>query len=452
MSGRGAIAPAILVAIALVACSDDDDAATPTATDVAATDASDDAPATSGGATTTATQSTAVGQPTTAPQPSGTTTPTGSGVVATTSAPTTPPGPPATFGNPVVAIERVAQVELPVALAARPGDAGLYVVDQDGKVIRIVVDPGAEPQTVEVADVTDRTSADGERGLLGLAFSADGALAWLDYTDNNGDTVVAEYPVAADGTFDVGAERVLLTIDQPYPNHNGGDLALGPDGMLYVAMGDGGSGGDPERRASDPTNLLGKLLRIDPTPSGDAAYTIPADNPFATGSMGGIAGAPEVWSWGLRNPWRIAFDPVTHELWIADVGQNAIEEVDAVSATEHPAGWGANFGWSAFEGNDRFNEDVPDPGNLVFPVWTFTHAEGCSISGGAVYRGTAIPELAPAYVYSDYCAGRVWAFDLASGRNVELVNGLDQVSAVRAGPDGELYVLERSGGVNRLVP
>ena len=199
---------------------------------------------------------------------------------------------------------------------------------------------------------------------------------------------------------------MLLQIDQPYPNHNGGDLALGPDGMLYVAMGDGGSGGDPERRASDPTNLLGKLLRIDPAPSGDAAYSIPADNPFATGSMGDVAGAPEVWAWGLRNPWRIAFDPATAELWIADVGQNRIEEIDAVGPTaDHPAGWGTNFGWSAFEGNDRFNDDVADPGNLVFPVWTYTHDEGCSISGGAVYRGTVIAGLAPAYVYSDYCAG-----------------------------------------------
>ena len=137
--------------------------------------------------------------------------------------------------------------------------------------------------------------------------------------------------------------------------------------------------------------------------SGDAPYTIPADNPFATGSMGDIAGAPEVWAWGLRNPWRIAFDPATADLWIADVGQNEIEEIDAVGPTaDHPAGWGANFGWSGYEGNNRYNDDVPDPGNLIFPVWTYTHAEGCSISGGEVYRGTAIAELEPAYVYSDY--------------------------------------------------
>ena len=150
--------------------------------------------------------------------------------------------------------------------------------------------------------------------------------------------------------------------------------------------------------------------------------------------MGDIAGAPEVWAWGLRNPWRIAFDPVTADLWIADVGQNEVEEIDAVGPTaEHPAGWGDNFGWSAYEGNDRFNDDVADPGNLVFPVWTYTHAEGCSISGGEVYRGAAIAELQPAYVYSDYCGGKLWAFDLASGRNGCWRKAWTRRQAIRAG-------------------
>jgi glucose/arabinose dehydrogenase len=440
---HGQIVFAALAVVALAACSDDDDGAVPTAIDLVPTAA----PITSNDATTTAPQ----------PPPSGATTvPSGSGTATVASGEVAPPPPTAAapvFGEPVVAVAEVAQVDQPVGLAVRAGDPALYVIGQDGTVFRIALDPGGDSQVAEVADLTDRTSANGERGLLGIAFSADGTLAWLNYTDDGGNTVVAEYPVAADGMFDVDAERVLLQIDQPYPNHNGGDLALGPDGMLYVAMGDGGSGGDPERRASDPTNLLGKLLRIHPAPSGDAAYSIPADNPFATGSMGDVAGAPEVWAWGLRNPWRIAFDPATAELWIADVGQNRIEEIDVVGPTaDHPAGWGTNFGWSAFEGNDRFNDDVADPGNLVFPVWTYTHDEGCSISGGAIYRGTVIAGLAPAYVYSDYCAGAVWAFDVASGRNVVLAEGLDAVAAVRAGPDGELYVLERSGGVNKLIP
>ena len=363
-------------------------------------------------------------------------------------APSSSPAPEPVVGEPVVAVEVVAELDSPIGLGVRPGDESLYVIEQAGHVVR--VSPSGE--TVEVADIDDRTDGAGEQGLLGIAFSPDATTAYLDYTDGDGDTVVAAYPVADDGTFDVDAERIMLTIDQPYPNHNGGDLMTGPDGMLYVAMGDGGSGGDPERRASDPENLLGKLLRIDPTPSADAPYTVPADNPFVGGALGDLVGAPEVWSWGLRNPWKIAFDPLTSSLWIADVGQNAIEEVNVVDPTpDHPAGWAVDFGWSAFEGNDRYNDDVPDPGNLTFPVWTYGHDTGCSISGGAVYRGTAIAELAPAYVYSDYCSGVLWAFDPASGRNLELLDGLGGVAAVRAGPDGEIYVVEQSGAVSRLV-
>lgn len=436
-----ASATVVAAAAALTACSDDDAAPTPAP-------GSASAPATvpGGGDTTAATAPVVSAAQTTA----GATDAPSTTAPADTAAETT--AAPAVFGDPVVALQPVADVDEPVGMAVRPGDAALYVVGQGGTVFRIAFDAGGAAQVDAVADLTDRTGADGERGLLGIAFSRDGTLAWLDYTDNDGDTVVAEYPVAIDGTFDVGAERVLLHIDQPYPNHNGGDLQLGPDGMLYVAMGDGGSGGDPERRASDPATLLGKLLRIDPAPAGDAPYTIPADNPFATRSMGAVAGAPEVWSWGLRNPWRIAFDPVTADLWIADVGQNAVEEIDVVGpSADHPAGWAANFGWSGYEGNDRFNDDVPDPGDLIFPVWMYTHAEGCSISGGEVYRGTAIAGLTPAYVYSDLCGGTVWAFDVTSGRNEVLVDGLEQVVAVRTGPDGELYVLQHGGAVGKLV-
>jgi glucose/arabinose dehydrogenase len=438
---------ALGVVVLLAACGDDDDAAVDTGS-------ASTVPATTSSATgATTTQLTA--------QPPGTQPP-GTQPPGTQSAGTQPAGtpgatlPPATepvFGDPVVASERVAELDQPIGLGVRPGDDALYVVEQAGHVVRVTL-PGGEAQMAVVADVSDRTSADGERGLLGLAFAPDGSMAYLDYTDLGGNTVVAEYPVAADGTFDVAAERVLINIGQPYPNHNGGDLAIGPDGMLYIAMGDGGSGGDPQRRASDPTNLLGKLLRIDPNPSGDSQYTIPPDNPFATGAMGDVAGAPEVWAWGLRNPWKFTFDPVTSDLWIADVGQNVVEEVDHVTpSAEHPAGWGANFGWSAFEGNDRYNDDVDDPGNLVFPVWTYQHGDdGCSISGGAVYRGAAIAGLSPAFVYGDLCSGRVWAFDAASGRNVQLLDGFSQLAAIRTGPDGELYVLEQAGGLDRLVP
>ena len=324
----------------------------------------------------------------------------------------------------------------------------MFVVGQAGLVVRFVA---GEPAIV--ADLTDRTAANGEQGLLGLAFSPDGTTAYLDYTDATGNTVIAEYPVDSDGRFDVDAERILLSVDQPYGNHNGGDLEFGSDGTLLIALGDGGSGGDPERRASDPTSLLGSLLRIDPRPGDGRPYTIPSDNPFADGRFNGISGAPEVWAWGLRNPWRFAFDPVTGDLWIADVGQNEFEEINLVAPVgDTIAGRGADFGWSAFEGAERFNADVPDPGDTVLPVLTYRHGDdGCSVSGGVPYRGTAIPELVSAYVYSDWCSGIVWALDLPGNRNLTLADGFESVSAVRTGPDGEIYVIERTGTLHRLV-
>jgi glucose/arabinose dehydrogenase len=223
---------------------------------------------------------------------------------------------------------------------------------------------------------------------------------------------------------------------------------------LIIALGDGGSGGDPDRHASDPTDLLGGLLRIDPNPSAGAPYTIPADNPFADGEHDGVAGAPEVWAWGLRNPWKIAFDPVNGDLWIADVGQNRFEEVNHVAPTDPgvPAGGGIDFGWSAFEGTSRFDDDVADTGSMTPPVVTYGRDSGSSISGGAPYRSDVIAGLAPAYVYSDFGSGTIWALDLASGRNLTLLTEAGSVAAVRSGPDGELYVVDISGPVSRIVP
>ncbi len=364
-----------------------------------------------------------------------------------TTATTSPPLAEPRVGDPQVASVEVGRFDQPVDLKFRRGDPAMYIVEQPGRVVRYLDD-----LATTVADIGDRTTADSERGLLGLAFSPDGRRAYLDYTTLNGDTVVAEYPVLADGMFGIDAERVVLTVDQPFGNHNGGDLQFGADGMLYIALGDGGSGGDPRRNASDPSTLLGSILRIDPTPTGEAAYSIPPDNPFANGTFNGVQGAPEVWSYGLRNPWRIAFDPLNGDLWIADVGQNAVEEVDVVSPTDgEPAGRGANFGWSAWEGTQRYNEDV-DAADAVPPVLTYLHGnDGCSVSGGAPYRGSAIPDLEPAYVYSDFCSGIVWALDLAGGRNLTLLDGFERVSAIRVGPDGELYVLELGGTISRLV-
>lgn len=366
---------------------------------------------------------------------------------ATTPAGSMPDAPPATANPdvvPSVGVDTIGEFDAPVDLAVRPGDPARYVVEQAGRVIR--ADDG---DTADVLDITDLTDADGERGLLGLAFHPTQPVAYVNYTDaDTGSTVVAEYAVGAEGGFDGGSGRVVLEIDQPYPNHNGGGLAFGPDGFLYIGTGDGGSRGDPERRATDPFDLLGKLLRIDPHTDGPTAYAVPSDNPYADGA----AGAPEVWALGLRNPWRFGFDEPTGDLWIADVGQADIEEINRVTPTaERPAGYGAHFGWSAYEGNARYNDDVAEPARHTAPVWTYSHDDGCSVSGGMVYRGAAVPDLDGWYLYADYCAGTLWGYDAATGRNIELATGLGPVTAVRPGPDGEAYVLTHDGPILRVT-
>ena len=335
----------------------------------------------------------------------------------------------------------------PVDLAWRDGDPGLYVVERDGTIVRL-----AEGEPTTVLDITDLTEGDGERGLLGLAFDPDGDLAYINYTDNRGWTIIAEYQVDPDGTFRTDEARVVLEIEQPYANHNGGDLTFGPDGMLYIGMGDGGSGGDPERRATDMSSLLGKLLRIDPTLADGQAYSVPADNPF----VGQEGAAPEIWSSGLRNPWRFSFDRETGDLWIADVGQNAIEEIDVAPASGGvDAGKGLSFGWSAFEGTERFNDDVPADGHVP-PIHTYTHADGCSVSGGTRARGDGAGTLAGWYVYGDYCSGTVWALEvtgqgasMAPGRNVA-IGTVEGLTAIVDGPGGELYAVSLQGPVLRL--
>jgi glucose/arabinose dehydrogenase len=214
--------------------------------------------------------------------------------------------------------------------------------------------------------------------------------------------------------------------------------------MLYIGMGDGGSANDPERRATDLTSLLGKLLRIDPRPSGGRPYSIPPDNPFV-GAGDDVRG--EIWASGLRNPWKFTFDPDTGELWIADVGQNEFEEVDVVApdGSGSAAGRGLSFGWSAFEGTERFNDDIAADGHIA-PVLTYDHGDGCSISGGAPYRGRAVPDLVGMYVFSDYCSGTIWALDLPTQRTLVL-DSRSGVTSIVAGPDQELYVLSPDGTV-----
>ena len=316
----------------------------------------------------------------------------------------------APLGDPTVSLAEIDGFSRTVDMSWRPTDGQMYVVEQDGRVVMLT---DGEPAAVAL-DMTDLTSAAGERGLLGLAVSADGTLAYVDYTDNDGNTQIDEYVIDTDGTFDPATRREVLGFDQPYPNHNGGDLAFGPDDMLYIGTGDGGSGGDPDRRALDLGEWLGKMLRIDPRPSADAAYTIPPDNPFV-----GVDGArPEIWSIGLRNPWRFSFDRSTGDLWIADVGQGQWEEVDVAWASDG-GGRGLNFGWSAWEGNHRFNDDQ-SPDGVTPPIHEYEHVGAdCSISGSALYRGTAIPALVGWYVFADYCSGQVRALQIADRAVVE---------------------------------
>jgi glucose/arabinose dehydrogenase len=227
---------------------------------------------------------------------------------------------------------------------------------------------------------------------------------------------------------------------------------FGPDGYLYIGLGDGGSGGDPERYALDASSRLGKLLRIDPTATAGAPFTVPDDNPFV-----GVDGAdPTIWSIGLRNPWRFAFDEPTGDLWIADVGQNEVEEVNrSVPSTDGSgAGRGVSYGWSAFEGNDRFNDDESGDGHEP-PVVTYRHEDGnCSVGGGAVYRGTAIPDLRGWYVYGDYCSGRIWGYDPTSSPESPVIvelGSLGTLSAISPDASGELIAVANDGTLARLT-
>lgn len=347
----------------------------------------------------------------------------------------------------LVGVVLFATVGQPVGIATRPGDDRLFAIAQSGLVVPV---SAAGVAGTPVLDISALTRADQEQGLLGMAFDPAAPLAYVDYTDLDGDTHIDEYRVGPDGLLDAASRRQLMMIDQPYRNHNGGQLAFGADGDLYIGMGDGGSAGDPQRRAIDTSVLLGKILRIQPQASEGQPYSIPNGNPFID-----IPGArPEIWSIGLRNPWRFSFDVLTRDLWIADVGQNNWEEID-VGWADSGGGRADNYGWSAFEGTHRFNSDQPVDG-AVPPIFEYSHGDaGCSISGGAVYRGSAIPDLQGLYVYGDYCAGNIMALTI-SNRRVDHQSPIGKatgVSAVQTGPDGELYVTSvESDSIYKIVP
>ena len=361
-----------------------------------------------------------------------------------------PPGPTGTLELQLVA----SGLSSPLYLTAPPGDARLFIVEQAGS-IRIV--RAGQLLARPFLDIRDRVASGGEEGLLGLAFHPDYAsndYFYVDYThlNNAGDTlytVIERYTVsAAPDSADSASHKLILRIVQPYSNHNGGLVMFGPDRMLYIGTGDGGSGGDPQNRAQNPDSLLGKLLRIDV--DGGDPYVNPPSNPY----VGTANGRGEIWALGLRNPWRFAFDRVAGLLYIADVGQNLWEEVDVA-----PAGQAAlNYGWRIMEGTHCFNPTSCSTTGLVQPAVEYGHANnGCSITGGFVYRGTRAPSLVGQYFYSDYCSGWMRSFSYANGAvagqtSWSLNVSLGNVLSFGEDSAGELYVLSAGGSIYRIAP
>jgi glucose/arabinose dehydrogenase len=347
-------------------------------------------------------------------------------------------------GQGGVRLEKVGSFDQPVYVTQPAGERNdLFVVEQPG---RVVVVRNGKVSSKPFLDVSGQVSCCGEQGLLSIAFAPDyrqSGHVYADFTDTAGDTRVVEYTRSSSDplTVDPATARTVLAVNQPYPNHNGGQLQFGPDGDLYVGLGDGGSEGDPNRLGQDLSTPLAKILRI--TPSGG----VPKDNPFV-----GRAGArPETFAYGLRNPWRFSFDSRTGDLWIGDVGQDNWEEVDGITFRDAA---GANFGWSAFEGDQPFNSDQHAAG-AVRPVLTYSHANGCSVTGGYVVRDRSLPTLYGRYLYGDFCNGVLRSFTAIPGRPAtdDRALGLQVPSLSSFGLDsaGHVYATSLNGPVYRLV-
>jgi glucose/arabinose dehydrogenase len=361
--------------------------------------------------------------------------PSSPGPTTASTAPAPPGSPsPAVAPSPEFRLELVAEgLSQPVYVATPPGDTRRLFIVEKGGTIRILEDGALLP--VPFLDLTDQVSTATEQGLLSLAFSPAYAVDrrfYVYYTDLAGDTAVVRYSArqSEPDRADPATRAVILTVDQPYANHNGGQLQFGPDGRLYVGLGDGGGAGDPRDYGQDPRVRLAKILRIDVGVSPTRAAT---------------------YAYGLRNPWRFSFDPANGDLWIGDVGQDRWEEIDYLRAGAPP---GANFGWSYFEGDHVFRRQPIDRTRLESPVFEYPHTRGCSVTGGYVYRGRAIPALAGHYVFGDFCSGRVWIMNGPEGSVVEapVSRKVTQISSFGCDASGELYLVALSGGVYKLVP
>lgn len=318
-------------------------------------------------------------------------------------------------------------------------DGSFLITTKDGRLLR-----AADGEVTEILDLREEVLSEAlEQGLTDVVVDPGRTSLYLSLTDLTGALEVRAYTIDSAG-LPVADPRMVLRVPQPHEWHQGGDLEIGPDGMLYVSLGDGGYTGDPGQNGQDPGTLLATIIRIDPTREG---YEVPAGNPFGSGWFSN--GAPEVIAYGFRNPWRFSFDRATGNIWVGDMGQNCVEEVDVIPPDE----WGLNFGWSRLEGSYRFQGDLP--GNHVLPAFEYLHSDGgCAVTGGYVYRGELIPELFGAYVFADYCRGRLHALLLDGTDVVGMVDlGVRQVllSSFVEDADGELYVVGFESGLHRLV-
>jgi glucose/arabinose dehydrogenase len=358
------------------------------------------------------------------------------------------------IGSGVRLAEVATGLSFPLYLTTPPGDAHrLFIVEKTGA-IRILKDGTLLP--TPFLDLTAQVSGGSEQGFLGLAFPPDYATSGrfvVHYTDPAGNTRLSVFQLSGDpDVANPASEQVILTAEQPFSNHNGGQIAFGPDGFLYLGLGDGGGGNDPQGRGQDLSDLLGSILRLDVSPGN--SYTVPADNPFVGQQP---ATRAEIWSYGLRNPWRFSFDRATGDLYIGDVGQDLLEEIDVAPASEG-SGKGLNYGWSIMEGNRCLGGGSCDQSGLTLPVYQYSHAGGnCSVIGGYVDRGSAIPDLQGTYFFGDFCTGAVHSLRYAQGAAADVT---DWPALHTSGPltsfgeddAGELYVLESSGRVSRIVP
>ena len=335
----------------------------------------------------------------------------------------------------------------PLFVTAPSGDSRLFVVEQSG---RIRVLRGGRLLPKSFLDLTSSVRSGGERGLLGLAFHpryASNGLFFVNFTDRDGNTRIERFQANGDSDVaDAQSGALVLRIEQPYANHNGGMIAFGPDSMLWIGMGDGGSGGDPHGNGQNPRALLGKLLRIDVDRR--QPYAIPSGNPWADGRVG----RPEIWATGLRNPWRFSFDRGSRHLYVADVGQNQWEEVDVVDASTP----GLNYGWNAREGLHPYGAERALAGSVVDPVIEYGHDAGCSVTGGYCYRGRLLEGLQGTYFFSDYCQGWLRSFRWANGRATETrqwsVGEIGPVTSFGEDAAGEVYVTNSKGDVLRIEP